>query len=291
MDILEFRSKSFLIVVDFYSHFPELRLLKQKRSEDVVAALKSIFAVHGVPADIVADNMPFSSQSMLHFAQEWGFKVTTSSPHYPRSNGMSERYVQTIKQFLKKAGDSEDDLYAALLAYRQTPVTGLKFSPAELLFNRYIRGPLPLTTNKLTPNVPQEAFEQLKGRQVKQKQAHDARAKPLPPLTPGTAVYVRTNKETEWKPGTVTELHPQPRSYIIDNDTSQVRRNRVHLKPNRSGDKSSEVHEPPLVINDGQPSTSEAAAEDIPNHPTTPRRSARSNKGATPSHLSDYVLN
>ena len=70
MDILEFRSKSFLIVVDFYSHFPELRLLKQKRSEVVIAALKSIFAVHGVPASIMADNMPFNSCLMSQLVGE-----------------------------------------------------------------------------------------------------------------------------------------------------------------------------------------------------------------------------
>ena len=113
-------------MVDFYSHFPELHLLKQKRCEGVIAALKSIFAVHGVPASIMADNMPFNSCLMSQLVGEWRFQINTSSPHYPRSSGMAECYVQTIKHFLKKP-DGEGDLYAALLAYRQTPIAGLLY--------------------------------------------------------------------------------------------------------------------------------------------------------------------
>ena len=61
--------------------------------------------------------------SINKFANEWGITITTSSPHYPKSNGMAERYVQTVKQFMRKAGDLGDDIYAALLAYRQTSVS------------------------------------------------------------------------------------------------------------------------------------------------------------------------
>ena len=59
-------------------------------------ALKSIFAVHGVPDETVAGNMLFNSYAMNSFASEWGFRITISSPHYPKSNGLAERYVQTI---------------------------------------------------------------------------------------------------------------------------------------------------------------------------------------------------
>ena len=61
MDILEFQSHSYIIVVNFHSHFLELRMIKSKTSRDVIGALKSIFSVHGVPVDVVADNMPFGS--------------------------------------------------------------------------------------------------------------------------------------------------------------------------------------------------------------------------------------
>jgi len=293
MDIFEFKSKSFLIVVDFYSHFPEMRVLKQKRSEDVIAALKSIFAVHGIPTEIIADNMPFGSLDMSRFAQAWGFTITTSSPHYPRSNGMAERYVQTLKQLMRKS-DSDGDLYAALLAYRQTPISGLAFSPAELLFSRHIRGPLPLTSTTLTPAVP-EAYNDLVLRQAAQKDQHDKHAKPLRPLATGDPVLVRTNKESQWRPATVVETHQLPRSYIVDDGSSRLRRNRVHLKPNMTPATAlPEVEEPGITI-PSIPNNDDIMR--LPQQPVTatppgvtPRRSTRTNKGALPARFEDYDM-
>jgi len=66
MDILEFQGHNYLVVVDF-SHFPELRLIKGKTAKVVIGALRSIFAVHGVPVEVIADNMPFGSEAMRHF--------------------------------------------------------------------------------------------------------------------------------------------------------------------------------------------------------------------------------
>ena len=55
-DIFEFRGKNYLCVVDYYSKFPETSLLSSKTSSSVVVNLKSIFARHGVPDELVADN-------------------------------------------------------------------------------------------------------------------------------------------------------------------------------------------------------------------------------------------
>ena len=68
------------------------------------------FAVHGVPMLVFADNMPFSSQQMLTFAKDWGLTIKTSSSHHHKSNGFAERYVQTIKQFMKKFESFGEDI-------------------------------------------------------------------------------------------------------------------------------------------------------------------------------------
>lgn len=136
MDILEFKCHNYLIVVDCYSHFPELRILKNKKAEDVVLALKSIFSAHGVPVQTMADNMPFSSQRMREFSRDWCFEIVTSSLHYHRSNGLAERYLQTFKQFLKKCETADEDVYRILLAYGETAVSCYPYSPAKVLFNR-----------------------------------------------------------------------------------------------------------------------------------------------------------
>ena len=72
-------SNSYLIVVDYYSTYPELCLLKDKTAGSVITSMKSMFARHGIPDEVVADNMPFSSKSFRQFARDWGFAVCTSS--------------------------------------------------------------------------------------------------------------------------------------------------------------------------------------------------------------------
>lgn len=293
MDILEFKNKSYVVVVDFYSHYPELRLMRGKTANDVIMALKSIFAVHGIPVEVIADNMPFGSASMLQFAKEWGFNVTTSSPHYPRSNGMAERYVQTIKQFLKKAEFSNSDIYQSLLAYRQTPVAGLPFSPAEMLFSRCIRGPLPYTEERLNPVVVQ-ASNSLVERQAIQKKQHDEKAKQLQPIAEGTNVMIKTPADREWTKGQVVAKTAQPRSYIVMGDQGHLRRTRVHLKPitadstatesnhgERSTSPNDEIQPPGVTPTDYQ----------RPQPNLEPRRSSRNNQGVLPSKYRDYQMN
>ena len=138
-DIFELNFNSYLIVVDYYSKYPELCILKDKTASSVVTSMKSIFARHGIPDEVVADNMPFSGKALRKFASEWGFKVSTSSPRYPQSNDMSETAIQTIKNLLKKACEDGNDPYIVLLEYRNTPISGLKESPARLLMSRMLK--------------------------------------------------------------------------------------------------------------------------------------------------------
>ena len=102
MDILTFKGKDYLVVVDYYSKYPELLPLPDKTASTIIEQCKSVFARHGIPVEIVSDNMPFLSNEFLTFANTWGIKTTTSSPTYSQSNDQAERCVQTIKMFSKK---------------------------------------------------------------------------------------------------------------------------------------------------------------------------------------------
>lgn len=44
----------------------------------------------------------FDSYEFKEIANKYEIKLNPSTPDYPRSNGLSERYVQTVKLFLKK---------------------------------------------------------------------------------------------------------------------------------------------------------------------------------------------
>ncbi|CAH3041611.1 unnamed protein product [Porites lobata] len=68
---------------------------------------------------------------------------------------------------------------------------------------------------------------ELKERQRKQKLQHDRKAKELPPLRDGEVVRVREGDK--WKPARVTQVLPSPRSYKVERERGDYRRNRQHL--------------------------------------------------------------
>ena len=128
-DLFELKGANYLLVVDYYSRYPELVKLTSTTSPSIVKALKGIFARHGILEVLRSDNGPqFDSEAMTAFAPEYEFSHTTSSPRYPQSNGLVERSIKTIKQLLKKS----DDPFLALLVYRTSPLQWCGFSPSEL---------------------------------------------------------------------------------------------------------------------------------------------------------------
>lgn len=152
-DIFELNSKSYLVVVVYYTKFPKLCLLKDKTASYVITSMKSIDARHGISDEVVADNMPFSGKALRKFASEWGFEISTSSPRYSQSNEMSERVIQTIKNLLRKACEDGNDPYIALLECRNTSISGLKESTAQLLMSRMLKSKLPTVGSLLKPQM------------------------------------------------------------------------------------------------------------------------------------------
>ena len=150
-DSFEFANKPYLVVVDYFSKYPEVCRLENKTASCVISHLKSMFARYGIPDEVIADNMPFGSAEMRQFASQRDFKITTSSPEYPASNGQSERMVGIVKQLMRKAYEEGRDPHLALLQYRNIPVSGLSYSPAQLLKSRMLRDKM---TTHASPLVP-----------------------------------------------------------------------------------------------------------------------------------------
>ena len=77
-----------LIVVDYFSHYPEVIQLRSTTSQTVINSLKVKFARQGIPENLRTDNGPqFGSHGFAEFAMSYQFTHTTSSPHFPSSNG------------------------------------------------------------------------------------------------------------------------------------------------------------------------------------------------------------
>ena len=139
-DLFELDKCQYLLVVDYFSRYPEVVKLTSTTSVQVIAVLKSIFARHGIPETLRSDNGPqFSSHDFSKFASSYGFQHITSSPRFPQSNGQVERAVQSIKRMLKRSQDP----HIAVLSYRATPHPWCGYSPAELCMGRRIRTSVP----------------------------------------------------------------------------------------------------------------------------------------------------
>lgn len=249
-------------------------LMSSQSSQDVIKALKSIFARHGVPEVVRSDNGPqYSSGEFQKFAKDWGFQSITSSPKYAQSNGEAERAVQTIKSLLKK----EEDPTRALLSYRSTKQLN-GYSPAELLFGRNIRTRIPVAESELSPRwqgVSKFREEEEVRKQIQKKCFDDHHAaKELKEIPSGRAVWVRDLKV----PAVVTKAAETPRSYIIQTPKGTVRRNRKFLR----------TYSPKQVDTAGRmPSESQDAAEILPYAEDTSHVTTRSGRISRPPQRLD----
>ena len=189
-----------------------------------------MFARHGIPKVLPSDNGPqYVSQEMTDFATLYGFTQVTSSLHYPRSNGLAERTVKTVKAILEKSKDK----YLALLSYRSTEFSWCGLSPAQLLMGRRIRSTLPQVLHNLIPKWQYlKKFEE-QDRQYKRKQKRNYdkrhRVRSLADIPDDQPVWVDTDgQQQEGRTVTNTEA---PRSYLVDVPSGRVRRNRQQLIP------------------------------------------------------------
>ncbi|KAI4900308.1 hypothetical protein NFI96_009493 [Prochilodus magdalenae] len=236
-DLLEWNSQDFVIIADYYSRYFEIEKLTNCTSSAVITKLKAAFARHGIPETVISDNGPcYSSTEFCSFSGAWDFRHITTSPRYPRSNGLAERTVQTAKHILDKAKAENKDHYLGLLEHRNTPVDNLN-SPAQLLMSRRLRSILPTTAKQLQPQVArQEAVrERREVCQHRQQVYYNKSARPLSHLPVGTPVRFQ-QEDGSWKPAIVTQLADTQRSYHIQTKEGKtLRRNRLHLHESKEG--------------------------------------------------------
>ena len=86
-----------------------------------------------------------ASKTFKELMEEYHVNHITSSPHYPQSNGLAEKYVHIVKNLFHKAKEEGQHLYKCLITYRNTPLSNTLQSPMQILSNRATRSTLPLS--------------------------------------------------------------------------------------------------------------------------------------------------
>jgi transposase InsO family protein len=141
-----FLNKYYLILIDSFSKWLEIHIVPSTSSTATISVLRSIFATHGYPQQLVSDNASgFTSSEFKSFLGSRGVEHIQTSPYHASSNGLAERAVQIFKSNMKKLeGDLQTRIDTILFQYRITPQTTTGLSPAEMLMGRKLRNTLDL---------------------------------------------------------------------------------------------------------------------------------------------------
>jgi transposase InsO family protein len=228
-DLFYFNNTTMLLVADYYSKFVIMKKLSSVTTAAVIIQLKAIFSEHGIPEKLISDNGPqYSSEEFKTFSNQYGFVHATSSPRYAQSNGFIERFVQTVKNILKKARDAKTDPYMSLLCLNTTPISNNIPSPSELLTGRRFKSNLPGKQGEMNHDV----ITALQDRQNVQKQYYDRSTRDLKPLLSEQPIRMYDNNSKTWQPAVLVQPDHNPRSYTVQTpDGATYRRNRRHLRP------------------------------------------------------------
>ena len=135
------RGQYLLVVIDTYSKFPEVGIVKPTSAKACIPKLDRIFATHGIPRKIRTDNgPPFNGDEFKRYMEELGIEWRNSTPLWPQANRNAESIMKPIGKVIKTATlegkNWRQELQRFLLNYRSTPHAITKVPPCELLFNR-----------------------------------------------------------------------------------------------------------------------------------------------------------
>ena len=137
------------------TRFPEAIPLRNIKTKTIVKALVKVFTFVGLPRSVQSDQgSNFMSGIFQQVMHELGIKQYKSSVYLSESQGLLERFHQTLKNVIRSfCFDTENDwdegIHLLLFAVRESVQESLGFSPFELVFGHTVRGPLKLLIEKI----------------------------------------------------------------------------------------------------------------------------------------------
>lgn len=137
-----------LVVVDYYSRYKEVCVMRKITSEETIKRLEPIFVRLGYPRSITLDNgRQFISKDFGDYCFARNMKLNHTAPYWPQANGEVERQNSSLLKRLKISHslgrDWKNDLLQYLLMYNTTPHSVTGKPPTLLLQNRIIRSKIP----------------------------------------------------------------------------------------------------------------------------------------------------
>ena len=228
-DIFHHESQPYLLIVDYTSRFPIVRKLKSMSAQHIREHFKSIFSEYGLPDTVVSDNGPcYAAEAFSNLMKEYAVNHITSSPHYPQSNRLAEKFIQIVKNLFHKVTDEGADINKYLMIYCNTPLASTSKSPMQMLQQRSARSQLPMS------NVARRRLG-IVAEQQPSKNQH----LPSHEFHIGQDVMCQSPITKRWFPVKIKALCPEPRSYQIETpEEITYRRTQNHLKSFKSSQRT-----------------------------------------------------
>jgi hypothetical protein len=247
-DYFDLEGHKYLVIVDRYSGWPGVYRIKAgEGAKELIKLLRRYFMTFGCPDELSSDGgKEFVAYETQEFLRNWSVTHRLSSAYFPHSNLRAETGVKSVKRILRgnvgHGGTLDDDKVArALLVYRNTPDRDLGRSPAEVLFGRSLKGPLPMKRGKYQPRAEWQLT--LEQREVALAKRHHRRGKvlgehtkTLKPLRVGATVQVQNQmgkRPNKWdKSGKIVEILEFDKYVVrMDGSGNTTLRNRRFLRP------------------------------------------------------------
>ena len=138
----------------------------------------------------------------------WGITHETSSLHYPQSNRFADACIKSIIHVLQWTKYSSADPQLALLALQATPIDTKLPSPAELLYQCWLRITILAKIHNNDPSAIQ-VHEQIDTHSETAKSQANKCSKTPVPLYAGQPVAMYDTLRRIWIPATVIHVLPQ----------------------------------------------------------------------------------
>src|SRR5438034_35014 len=155
--------------------------------------VQDIIGRHGCPAKILSDQgSHFKNRMVEQLVQKFEIKHLFSTPYYPQTNGLVERFNRTLCESLAKLSPDNENMWdkhiqPVLFAYRTTPQSTTKMTPFYLVYGREAK--LPIDSPELEeegnlierirtiidqlPEERETTKVRIEKAQLKQKERHD----------------------------------------------------------------------------------------------------------------------
>ena len=199
-----------LVIIDDYSRFPEVEIIKSLTADTVIEHVDAIFSRQGIPEVVRTDNgPPFNGHQFTHWLENVvGCKHRRITPLWPRANGEAERFMRTLGKFIRatvvERGSWKQELNRFLRLYRATPHSTTQATPSEMLNSRKLRTEMPsLPVKRKVRFADQEEIIRQRDNRLKETMKHLAdnrnHAKSSD-IQPGDTVLLPQRKEHKVDP-------------------------------------------------------------------------------------------